>query len=63
MKKFLIQILEWMEDEKTTMSDVFIRFPDGKEITYGVFWDQVTEGKEYGGRCLDVYNQIEEIMK
>ncbi len=47
-----------MEDEGTTMSDVFIRFPDGKEITYGVFWEQIVEGKEYGGRCFEIYKEI-----
>jgi len=57
-KKFLIEILEWMERDGTTMSDVFIRFPDGEELTYGEIWNQITDGTGYGGRCYQIYKEI-----
>ena len=55
---FLKRILKWMDEHEAVMSDTFIIFPSGEKLTFGDVWMQIIENRDYGGRCLTIYEEM-----
>jgi hypothetical protein len=44
-----------MDEEDKKMSDIMINYPNGETLTFGEFWLQIVEDRDYGGRCAQIY--------